>query len=224
MSLPDDILLQPGVWTSPVNDLFAKREPAAPLAERLRPRTLEEVVGQTHLLGPGKPLRLAFEARKPHSMILWGPPGVGKTTLARLMAEAFDAEFIALSAVFSGVKDIREAGNRAQLDLPQSGRHTILFVDEVHRFNKAQQDAFLPFVEQGLITFIGATTENPSFEVNSALLSRAAVYVLQPLSDSELGQLFDRALERALQGLTFTEPAKALLAGYADGDARRLIN
>src|SRR6185503_3141508 len=185
---------------------------------------LDDVVGQSHLLGPGKPLRLAFEARKPHSMILWGPPGVGKTTLARLMAEAFDAEFIALSAVFSGVKDIRQALERAQLELQQSGRHTILFVDEVHRFNKAQQDAFLPYVEQGLITFIGATTENPSFEVNSALLSRAAVYVLQPLSDAELARLFERAERDALPELAFTESAKALLIGYADGDARRLLN
>ena len=206
-----------------MNELFGKREPAAPLAERLRPRTLDDVVGQSHLLGPGKPLRLAFEARKPHSMILWGPPGVGKTTLARLMAEAFDAEFIALSAVFSGVKDIREAVNRAQLTLQQTGRHTILFVDEVHRFNKAQQDAFLPFVEQGLITFIGATTENPSFEVNSALLSRAAVYVLQPLSDAELGELFDRASRESAE-LTYSEGAKKLLVGYADGDARRMLN
>jgi putative ATPase len=207
-----------------VNDLFEKREPAAPLAEKLRPRTLDDVVGQSHLLGPGKPLRLAFEARKAHSMILWGPPGVGKTTLARLMAQAFDAEFTALSAVFSGVKDIREALNRAQLELQQSGRHTILFVDEVHRFNKAQQDAFLPFVEQGLITFIGATTENPSFEVNSALLSRAAVYVLQPLSDAELESLLARAQKEGLVALEFSDDAKQLLIGYADGDARRLLN
>jgi putative ATPase len=206
-----------------VNDLFGKREPAAPLAERLRPRTLDDIVGQSHLLGPGKPLRVAFESRKPHSMILWGPPGVGKTTLARLMADAFDAEFIALSAVFSGVKDIREAVSRAQLELQQTGRHTILFVDEVHRFNKAQQDAFLPFVEQGLITFIGATTENPSFEVNSALLSRAAVYVLQPLSDAELGQLFDRA-RGEMPAVVYDDDARKLLIGYADGDARRLFN
>ncbi len=205
-------------------DLFAKREPQAPLAERLRPHTLDEVVGQAHLLGPGKPLRLAFESKKPHSMILWGPPGVGKTTLARLMAQAFDAEFIAISAVFSGVKEIREAVQRAELELQQSGRHTILFVDEVHRFNKAQQDAFLPYVERGLITFIGATTENPSFEVNSALLSRAAVYVLQPLTADELGELFQRAVSKSLNNLMFSEEARQRLIGYADGDARRLLN
>ncbi|MDO9063957.1 MAG: AAA family ATPase, partial [Sulfuricella sp.] len=145
-----------------MTDLFSAAPPGAPLAERLRPQTLDEVIGQSHLLGPGKPLRLAFESKKLHSMILWGPPGVGKTTIARLTAQAFDADFIALSAVLSGVKDIREAIDRAQLNLQQYGRHTILFVDEVHRFNKAQQDAFLPFVEQGLVTFIGATTENPS--------------------------------------------------------------
>jgi putative ATPase len=207
-----------------VSDLFERKAPAAPLADRLRPQRLEDVIGQTHLLGKGKPLRLAFESGKPHSMILWGPPGSGKTTLARLMARIFNAEFIALSAVLSGVKDIREAVQRAELVLQQSGRHTILFIDEVHRFNKAQQDAFLPFVEQGLVTFIGATTENPSFEVISALLSRAAVYVLHPLSDEELGILFERAKQPAIPGAIFTEEAKALLVGYADGDARRLLN
>jgi len=207
-----------------VNDLFQKKEPQAPLAEQLRPRTLDETVGQSHLLGPGKPLRLAFEAGRPHSMILWGPPGTGKTTLARLMAQAFDAEFIAVSAVLSGVKEIREAVARAEAVLQQSGRGTILFVDEVHRFNKAQQDAFLPHVERGLFTFIGATTENPSFEVNGALLSRAAVYVLQPLTEDELGQLFDRARSAALEGLAFDSGAKGLLVATADGDARRLYN
>ena len=205
-------------------DLFASAEPTAPLAEALRPQTLEGVVGQAHLLGPGKPLRLAFESHKPHSMILWGPPGVGKTTLARLMANAFDAEFIALSAVFSGVKEIREAVQLAQAVLATSGRRTILFVDEVHRFNKSQQDAFLPFVEQGLLTFIGATTENPSFEVNSALLSRAAVYVLNSLTESELGELLDRAVATSLGGLSFDSLARDRLIGLCDGDARRLLN
>ena len=199
-------------------DLFGKPEPAAPLAERLRPRTLDEVVGQKHLLGPGKPLRVAFESGKPHSMILWGPPGSGKTTLARLMAQAFDAEFIALSAVLSGVKDIRDAVQAAEQTLASSGRRTILFVDEVHRFNKAQQDAFLPYVEKGLFTFVGATTENPSFEVNSALLSRATVYVLEPLASEDLQVLIQKS------EIELDEAASGRLIGFADGDARRLLN
>src|SRR5947208_2906822 len=199
-------------------DLFGKAEPVAPLADALRPKSLDEVVGQEHLIGPGKPLRLAFESGRPHSMILWGPPGSGKTTIARLMAKAFNAEFVALSAVFSGVKDIRDAVAAAQARLEQFGRRTILFVDEVHRFNKAQQDAFLPYVEQGLITFVGATTENPSFEVNSALLSRATVYVLESLGDQDLSTLLERT------GLPVDEEARARLIGFADGDARRLLN
>jgi len=200
------------------SDLFGKPEPLAPLAEVMRPQSLDDVVGQRHLVGPGKPLRLAFESRKPHSMILWGPPGTGKTTLARLMAKAFEAEFVALSAVFSGVKDIREAMQAAEGRLASAGRHTILFVDEVHRFNKSQQDAFLPYVERGLITFIGATTENPSFEVNSALLSRATVYVLEPLSAEDLLGLLDKAKA------PLDADAKERLVGFADGDARRLLN
>lgn len=197
--------------------------PDAPLAELLRPKHLDEVIGQSHLLGEGKPLRLSFLGAKLHSMILWGPPGVGKTTIARLTAEAFNCEWIALSAVFSGVKDIRAAVEKAQEYLTH-GKHTILFIDEIHRFNKAQQDALLPYTETGLITFIGATTENPSFAVNSALLSRAQVYVLKSLTDEELKILFHRAQNSVLPELTFTPEAVDLIIAYADGDARRLLN
>lgn len=203
-------------------DLFSKT-PKPPLAELLRPRTLDEVVGQPHLLGPGKPLRLAFEARKLHSFILWGPPGVGKTTLGRLAASVTNSRFIAISAVLAGVKDIRQAIEDAQDELDRTGQSTVLFVDEIHRFNKAQQDALLPHVESGLLTLVGGTTEHPGMEVTNALLSRAQVYTLLPLSDDELGQLYERARPH-LQGVALDSAALALLKGFADGDGRRFLN
>lgn len=200
-----------------------------PLAARMRPLNIDEYIGQEHILGEGKPLRKALERGQLHSMILWGPPGVGKTSLAQLITYHMDAEFIPLSAVFSGVKDIRAAVAAAQAERQRSGRKTVLFVDEVHRFNKAQQDAFLPYVEDGTIVFVGATTENPSFEVNNALLSRTRVYILQSLGVEQLGEVLKRALtdrERGLgeRDLEISEDARGILLRSADGDARRLLN
>ena len=208
-----------------VKPLLEQADDARPLADRLRPASLDEYVGQTHLFGPGKPLRRMLEGGHLHSMILWGPPGTGKTTLARLVAQQCDAEFIALSAVMAGVKDIRAAAEQAQ-EAKRAGRRTVLFLDEVHRFNKAQQDAFLPWVEDGTLVFIGATTENPSFELNNALLSRARVYVLRALTEADIRRVLDRALARQ----TGDVPARAdevaldLMARAADGDARRSLN
>jgi len=210
--------------SSPARSRAGNAPAGVPLAERLRPRTIAEVVGQRHLLADGKPLANAIQAGVPHSMIFWGPPGVGKTTLARLLADAFDAEMIALSAVMAGIKDIREAVERAQMTRDQFNRRTIMFVDEVHRFNKSQQDAFLPHVESGLFTFIGATTENPSFEVNSALLSRAQVYVLEALDDEALRTMFARALTALAPAYSIDADAQQLLIDYADGDGRRFLN
>ena len=205
-----------------------------PLADRMRPRSIADIVGQPQVLGPGKPLRVALETGRLHSMVLWGPPGSGKTTLARLVAQGSDAQFIALSAVMAGIKDVRAAVEKAQAERAATGRRTVLFLDEVHRFNKTQQDTFLPYIEDGTLVFIGATTENPSFEVVSALLSRARVYVLRALQPADTAEIMRRALadpERGLGGrgpggadVEVDEPALELLARAADGDGRRALN
>ena len=209
-------------------DLFGSPPIAQPLAARLRAASLDEYVGQEHLLGKGKPLREALEQGALHSMIFWGPPGVGKTTLARLLAQVSDAHFETISAVLSGVKEIRQAVEIARQHAAQSGRRTILFVDEVHRFNKSQQDAFLPYVEDGTLIFIGATTENPSFELNNALLSRARVYVLKSLDEAALRRLIGRALEEPKglgeRQLRLSDEARQILMSAADGDGRRVLN
>lgn len=204
--------------------MFEPNQSQLPLAEYLRPKFVGEIAGQKHILGEGKSLRVAIESGNLPSMILWGPPGVGKTTIARVIANSIDAEFISLSAVLSGVKDIREAIDKAQLNLQQYNKKTILFVDEVHRFNKSQQDAFLPHVESGLITFIGATTENPSFEVNSALLSRSQVYVLKTLDEDDLFSIYEKAKIYIAPEIEVDHEAQQEIIAHVNGDARRLLN
>jgi putative ATPase len=207
-----------------MNQMFEPNQSQLPLAEYLRPKFVGEIAGQKHILGEGKSLRVAIESGNLPSMILWGPPGVGKTTIARVIANSIDAEFISVSAVLSGVKDIREAIDKAQLNLQQYNKKTILFVDEVHRFNKSQQDAFLPHVESGLITFIGATTENPSFEVNSALLSRSQVYVLKTLDEDDLFSIYEKAKIYIAPEIEVDHEAQQEIIAHVNGDARRLLN